>query len=388
MMTFIFLDLFLIALNGSEKQTTYVNNSNHRFKAPVNISNNLDDSRSPAIARDKSGKIFVVWQNDIPRSREIYLSHSTDNGATWNQAVNISNSQGVSSKPDIAVDNSGGINVVWHESAANNVEVYFSRSIDNGASWTRPVNISNNSGYSTYPAVAANKSSNISVVWNDSNREIYFSHSTDNGINWTRPINISNSPRISEDADIAVDSFGNINVTWNNSTSKNHEIYFRRSTDNGANWNQIVNVSNNSSDSRSPAIAADSVGNLDITWSENFPVPHKSEIYFCRSTDGGVIWIKAVNISNNLEASNGPTIAADRAGNINVVWVNGLSSKNYEIYFSCSTSHGASWSQALNISNNPGWSEGPAITSDSAGNIYVAWWYRKNIYFSNSLSRK
>ncbi|MCK5057959.1 MAG: IPT/TIG domain-containing protein [Candidatus Aminicenantes bacterium] len=131
---------------GDSNALNFTINDNHTFYEPGNISNNTDYSLYPAIAVDSSGNINVVWFDSTSSNNEIFFSRSTDNGATWSAAVNISFSSGVSSFPAIAVDSSGNINVTWCNHTLGNDEIFFSRSTDNGSSRSAAVNISNNTG--------------------------------------------------------------------------------------------------------------------------------------------------------------------------------------------------------------------------------------------------
>jgi hypothetical protein len=346
---------------------------NHTFYAPSNISNNSGNSSAPYIVVDVSGNINVVWHDYTSGNYEIYFRRSTDNGVSWSQTANLSNSSGDSFYPTIAVDSSGNINFVCCDSTQSNYEIYFRRSTDDGASWSQPINISNNAETSYKPVIVADSSGKITVVWEDfslGNFEIYSSFSNDNGANWNQAVNVSNNTKTSRNPMVAVDSSGNINVVWHDYTPGNYEIYFSRSIDNGVTWTPEVNISNNTENSFSPFLAVDSFANLNVVWYDYST--GNNEIYFCRSTDNGVSWSQTINISNNTTYSYWPVIAVDSAVNINVIWSNDVSGK-HEIYFCRSTDNGVSWSQVLNISNTVDHSYRPAIALDNPGNIYVVW---------------
>ena len=356
---------------GDSNSIEFTIRDNHSFDFPENISNNSGKSYSPDIATDSAGNINVVWQDYTLGNSDIFFSRSTDDGISWSQTVNISNTSGSSFCPVISVDKSEDINVVWYDTSGN-MEIYFSRSTDDGISWSKAVNISNNSGCSVSPAIAVDNAGNINVVWQDSisgNWDIYFSRSTDDGVTWSQVVKISNKTGNSYSPAIAVDSAGNINVVWQNCTPGNYKIYFSRSTDDGVTWSQTVNISNNSAFSYDPAIAVDSEGSINVVWNGSISY----DVYFSRSTDDGATWSQVVNISNNSTFSTFHAIAIDRAGNINVVWSDNISG-NYEIYFSRSTDDGVTWSQTVNISNNWERSYCTAIAVDRAGNINVVWW--------------
>jgi len=293
------------------------------WSQPVNISHNWFDASGHSIGVDSSGNIYVVWRV----SSVIYFSRSTDGGTTWSPAVNISNETDYGSA--IAVDNAGNINVVWGIYDGRR-KIYFSRSTDSGVNWSEGINIS--SPYSSYePKIAVDNTGNIYVIWKECIFDewyLYFSNSIDNGATWSQPINISITSG-AYSPDIVVVIAGSINVVWRDFTYK--DIYFRRSTDNGTTWSQPVNISNTSGDSNSPSITMDSVGNINVAWYES------SNVYFLRSIDNGATWSQPVNVTNITDGAAGhPSIVVDIAGNITIFW-RGFPSGNLGIYLSAST---------------------------------------------------
>ncbi|MCK5057474.1 MAG: exo-alpha-sialidase [Candidatus Aminicenantes bacterium] len=364
---------------GDSNSIEFTIRDNHSFDLPENLSNNLGISGLPAIAVDSSENINVAWCDDTPGNFEICFIRSTDDGTSWSKSVNISNNSGFSGYPAIAVDDAENINVVWCDYTPGNLEIYFSRSTNGGVTWSQGVNISNNSGTSdepTHPAIAVDDAENINVFWWDDtpgNNDIYFVRSTDDGASWSKSVNISNNSGFSGAPAIAVDDAGNINVVWCDDTPGNIEIYFSRSTNDGVTWSQGVNISNNFRESICPDIAVDSSGNIDVVWFDN--TPGNFEIYFSRSTDNGVSWSQTVNISDSWKGSEFVRIAVDVAGNINVVWCEYTpQGGGQEIYFSRSTDDGVSWSQAVNISEFSGGEDSPpCIAVDPAGNINLLW---------------
>src|SRR5438132_1606487 len=106
------------------------------------------------------------------------------------------------------------------------------------------------------------------------------------------PKNLSNNGT-AEFGQIAVDPSGNINVVWDDFNATNSDIFFSRSTDGGVSFSVPKNVSNNTGASVFPGvdaatnrgnIAVDSSGNINVVW-DDF-TPGNSQISLSRSTDG------------------------------------------------------------------------------------------------------
>ncbi|MFH1702231.1 MAG: choice-of-anchor D domain-containing protein [Nitrospirota bacterium] len=123
--------------------------------ASKKLTNNTGSSVSPSIAVDGSN-IYVVWQDNSSGNNEIYLKISQNEGFDWTQDIRLTNNKGSSKNPSIAVDGSN-ICVVWQDNTLVNNEIYYSYSIDGGEYWSEPENLTNNEGSSVRPRIAISR---------------------------------------------------------------------------------------------------------------------------------------------------------------------------------------------------------------------------------------
>lgn len=139
------------------------------------------------IVRDSLGNIHLVYSSWA--TGEIYYVKSTDNGANWSSPLNLSNNTGNSRYPSIVIDSSNNLYVVWDDNSSGNYEIYYSKYT---TSWSTPVNVSNTAGSSYYPSLAIDSNNYLHVVWYDvsGTSEIYYSKYTSS---WSTPVNISNT---------------------------------------------------------------------------------------------------------------------------------------------------------------------------------------------------
>jgi hypothetical protein len=310
---------------------TRAQNDGVSFSPAVNISNNSPHSSAPKIAVDSTGKIGVVWMNMIDDcdwpfgcTTNIHFSYSTAKGNSFSPVINISDHLFRSTgnlSPAMALGSDGDIYVVF-KSMSN---IYFSRSLDNGVSFSPEIKISNFSLYSTNPTVAVNSVRNLGMISKDSATEGLI-------INLFRPLYYG--CRVPQ---IAVDNSGNINVIWQLMKSLNEtKLGFCRSSDNGVSFSQPVKFSGYCTDYWKPQLAVDSAGNINVIWSGRLSATSERwDIFYCRSTDNGATFSPAVNISNSQILSDSPAIAVDSAGNIYLAWFEG-SLGDWEIYFTSS----------------------------------------------------
>jgi BNR repeat-like domain len=331
------------------------------------------DSEYPAIAVDSFGHLHVVWQDYTPGNTEIFYKKSTDGGASWSSAQRLTWTSEDSLSPAIAVDSSGRLHVVWGDYAPGNAEIYYKKSTDGGTTWTSAQRLTWNAGTSRDPAIAVNSSGHLYVVWQDytpGNAEIYYKKSTDGGATWT------SAQRLTWDAgdcwfpDIAVASSGHLHVVWEDWTPAPPEIYYKKSVNGGTTWTSAQGISGTSGESYLPAIAVDSSDHLHVVWEDN--TPGSWEIYYTKSTDGGAAWTPARRITWTSGRSGWPAIAAYSSGHLHVAWEDNTPG-NWEIYYRKSADGGATWTSTQRITWTAGVSTRPAVAVDSAGHVHVVW---------------
>jgi len=346
------------------------------------LTNNTAQSFTPDIALDGSN-IYVVWTDRRWGNFEIYFKRSVDGGATWSTKKRLTNNEGDSYSPAIAVDGSN-IYVVWTDRTPGNYDIYFKKSGDGGVTWTADDRLTNNAGDSIYPAIAVN-GSNVYVAWTDwipGDNEIYFKRSGDGGATWTADERLTENAGSSYSPAIAVDG-SNIYVVWEDNTSGDFEIYLKKSVDRGDTWSTKKRLTHNAGISDTPAIAVDGL-NIYIVWHDTTPGNH--EIYFKESGDGWATWSAGKRTTHNAGISDTPAIAVD-GSNIYIVW-HDTTPGNDEIYFKESGDGGATWSAGKRLTTNIGVSRNPAIAVD-ASSIYVVWWDdtpgNAEIYFKKGL---
>jgi len=332
------------------------------FGAPLDLSNNLGDSRQPEIAAVGTNA-YAVWFDNSPGNFDILFARSTDSGSNFGSPVNLSNNPGTSVFPKIAADGSN-VYVVWSDNSPGTFDILFARSTDGGATFGSPVNLSGGVGFSFQPKIITS-GSNIFVIWG-TGCSVLFVRSADNGASFSSPINLSNGVGCgTSPADIAA-SNGNLDVVFRSGPAS--DIFLVRSTDNGASFNSPVNVSNDADEEDFPQVAA-SGNNVFVVWRN---IPHgNTDIFFTRSTDGGATFGIPVNLSNDAGLSELAQIAAS-GNNVFVTWRDGTTPTGYsEIFFARSTDDGSSFSTA-NISNTSGDSIFPDLAL-SGNDVFVAW---------------
>lgn len=111
---------------------------------------------------------------------ELYFTRSLDRGRSWSPDQRLTHAPGVSARPSIAAAGKD-LHVVWFDGRDDNFEVYTKRSSDGGITWSSDVRLTEAAGDSAHPTVAASGGF-VHVLWHDTrdgNAEIYYTRAPD-----------------------------------------------------------------------------------------------------------------------------------------------------------------------------------------------------------------
>ncbi len=394
------------------------------FSAPVQVSNGSGEW-GHSMALDKADNIYIAWAGSGPLggSYGIFISRSSDAGATFSAPVSLSNAY--ASRPQVAVDPSGKIDIVWvvwtgttqtspgsldsPPQYAYDFTAYFSQSSDGGNTFSPATAVftsqeQNSSQQGPSVQLAVDASSNIDVLGEGGGGQFVLLARSNNGGATFSITYVQNQPTSYQDsAKMALDAAGNIDVVWEHWINRYH-VFFSRSTDGGATFSPPVDVTPLSPGAESPKMAVDSSGNINVAWLDYSP--GYFGVFFAGSTDGGATFStpKALSTDPALGYGLGPysiAIAVDSHGNISVVWEdndsadryqNQYGSQQWDIYFTSSRDGGATFQGPVTVSNTSGISASPVIAVDASSAAYITWMfsqpspYNFNVYFSRSVA--
>jgi len=248
--------------------------------------------------------------------------HIRNLNSSYANIINLSNNLGHSENPEI-VTNGSNVYALWLDDTNGNIDIYFRRSVDNGSTFGETVNLSNNPGGSLNPTMVASRNTkNLYVVWEHipgNNGEIFFTRSTDNGATFGTPIKIGNNTGLNGFPQVALsETNSNVHVVWHDSENG---VMLRRSTDNGATFGKPIILSDENVDSQNPQIAISDDNNVYVAWQSN-PQGRNGEISFAKSTDSGATFETPIILSDKSVDSQNPQIAISQDNNAYLVWNN------------------------------------------------------------------
>ncbi len=209
------------------------------------------------------------------------------------------------------------------------------------------------------------------------------------GGNWTTIELISlESLNDSNYASIIVDNAGYIHVAWYDSTNysdagTDNDIFYKRWNVHNDSWTSPVIISSGiENNSWHPALALDYFGNIHLIWADETDINGSGIDYdifhrYWNATSGHWTSIAVVSIESN-DTSEFPAIAADRFGNIHLIWTDqmeyGNAGAEYDIFYKCWNITTNSWTAPELVStesNSSSYWSTLAITT--SGNVHVAW---------------
>jgi len=106
------------------------------YSSAVTISSASNTQENPAVVVDSDGNLVCVYESDEDSAgdEEIKCKTSTDGGATWGSVVDVATYAQDYTVPDVCLDIDGSLYCVFVSGAGT--DIYYSRSTDNGATWT------------------------------------------------------------------------------------------------------------------------------------------------------------------------------------------------------------------------------------------------------------
>lgn len=281
-----------------------------RTEQRLTFSNRLSENPRVAVYRDT---VHVVYEDDRSNGiYEVYYRRSTDGGLTWSDEVRLSPLDNRDSRrPAIAV-NGNTVHVVWDDARDYGSptllgEIFYRRSTDGGANWRAEQRLTTaDNGQSICPDIGVS-GNYVHVVWHDQRDyasptckgEIYYKRSSDRGANWGNDTRLTNSAAASERPRIAVVGQW-IHLTWWDTRDSVGdpcdqdtflaEVYYKRGSNNGDAWGADRRISDRlfGCDSANPDIAA-AGNNVYIVWWEDLSCygDPDTELQMRRSFDNG-----------------------------------------------------------------------------------------------------
>ncbi|MFH1680399.1 MAG: C39 family peptidase [Candidatus Eisenbacteria bacterium] len=321
-----------------------------------------------AAAIEPDGTVHVVWADTRDGDSEIYYAARA--GDVWQAETRLTNGAGVSDSPAIACDDSGRVHVAWTDTRDGDQEIYYKYKDQSG--WSADERVTARPDPDRAPSIAAG-AGGVFVAWEmyaggygTRVTEVAFSART--GGVWSAPttpdassVYESYRPCLARGAD------GPLHLVYERESSNVERPRIRYRSWNGSSWSGASVLSNDSSYSRGPVIAAGADSSLHVVWQDGENVP--SDIFY--ALFDGLSWQPAEAIVAGAGEAATPSVAVDAGG---VVWVAWADHRHGEPEIHVLNGNDArGWDGEIRVSRGDGTSSLPCIAAGGLGEVCAVW---------------
>ena len=250
-----------------------------------------------------------------------------------------------------------------------------------GPKWKEDVRLTFDAGESqlsyNFARCLAVDGSSVHAVWydkRDGTSQIYYKHSSDNGANWSPEVRLSEGDGHEERPAVA-SAGSSVYAVWHSMRRGRSDIFFKRSIDGGKTWGAITPLTT-SGGAAFASIAIDGK-RIHVVWAENRDAG-EAEVYTRYSRDGGVSWTVDTRLSDLHFDSWVPTVAVS-GEKVITAWVD-TQDGNEEEYLRRSTDGGETWGPITRITDNAANSWAPSVAIDGQ-NVHFVWFDQQDSPF-------
>jgi hypothetical protein len=224
---------------------------------------------------DNQGRLFLSWVEG--KNGDLYFSWARADRANiaseWSQPRQIPTPSQLGSSPDILVDDSEKIAVVYSVPLNENRGIYFIQSVDFGRNWSQPVSVMDavdaNWDSVDQPVLSLSADGRLHVLFTryslreeNKSEGLYYSQSMDGGMSWSEPQIVSEQHVQWSHMVYLNDQI--LHRIWREESGNELAVFHQISRDSGMTWENPTRVSSLKENSAEVALATDVAGNIHV----------------------------------------------------------------------------------------------------------------------------
>jgi hypothetical protein len=298
----------------------------------------FDHVDDPSVAFEPAGGVVVAWVDHRPKDVFVQI-FERDGAQRFAQPVNVSRTPAVFSwLPRLVVSSvhPGDVFVLWQEiifsGGSHGGDILFARSLDGGASFEAPRNLSASIGGDGKGRLSKDSWLNGSLdlaiapdgtlyaAWTEYDGQLWFTRSSDRGASFASPLQIvADAARPARGPSIASTASA-VHVAWTTGEDPSADIQIATSLDGGATFSAPRVAAQTDGYSDAPKLVADRHGTLHLAHAESTggPLGHY-HVRYMRSRDGRA-FEPARTLSRASQGAAFPSLALDGRGAVHLVW--------------------------------------------------------------------
>jgi hypothetical protein len=355
----------------------------------------------PAITQMQNGEIWLVWSKDILGNLTLYHKTSSDLGKTWSDEMNLTMApaSGHNQNPCIIQAANSTIWLVWAsdrpEPAPPPLPDFYmnasppSLSIPLGGTDNSVITVTSVYNFNDPVALSvSDKPTGVNAVLDPTSvtppqnstatSTLTVSvEATSTPGSYTLEL-MGRSGKIIHTIDIPLEitasgesGESSLIQTFSHSSGSpeipDYEIFLKTSHDNGETWSSDTQLTHNTADDMRPSIVQLANGTIMLVWQHDSG--GNVDIYFMTTLDG-TSWSDAEQLTTDPGADKGSHVTQTEDGRIWVVWASNRTG-GYEIY--CKTYDGVSWSTDTRRTYSSNSDVTPSILQSIDDTIWIFW---------------
>jgi len=299
---------------------------------------------APSVDINDNNYIGVTWVDQSHKNVQFQLFDAKGE-KRFDEPINVSRSPDIFSWLPRVIISGGEANevyILWQEivfsGGSHGGEIFFARSTDGGASFSKPVNLSNSTAGAAKGRLTSQYWDNgsldiithgddeIYIAWTEYEGRLWFTRSTDGGETFSEAIHVDGDNDVpARGPSLAVSNTGEIFIAWTVGEDSEADLRLVRSDNGGQSFGETQIIFESEGHSDAPKIALDNEGILHLTYAESPAGPfQRYQIRYSRSFDRGETFEGSREIAtpdrNTINSKNFPSLSVDENNNVFLLW--------------------------------------------------------------------
>jgi hypothetical protein len=224
----------------------------------------------------------------------------------------------------------------------NDYEIFYKTSNDSGTTWSKDIQLTNNTDQDRDPSIIQLQNGTILVAWQaeigTSNPDIFY-RTTSDGISWSNPTRLTTDTSMDKCPTLMQVKNGTIWCAWASNRSGEFEIFYKTYNPNSSTWTVDTRLTYSALSDATPSLLQTIDGKIWIFWSAMDMSPTgTSDVYYKNSIDG-VTWSSSVVFTSSSYDDLWPSVTQTHDTKIWVTWTSNRADQpggNWDIYFKTS----------------------------------------------------